>query len=240
MKFQPLTEIESKTYDVLSSFLRKYRELDLAGILPYCYKSHLRKNYSEAEITKAVNSLIKKRYFIRGSSLSRADILQNPVRKRLLKFIQIHPGAYNRQIRRELNIGSNEFNWHTGMLEKFGFIKKVYFTARSYGYFEDKSYMGHELDLFLMQNPKVKAILDYLDTNKAALSQISKDLEMHYSTTQKYLRQLLKRDIIRLTSSLENHHLQYYYLNDDILIKLKKIVNGQVFVDFADPYEVKT
>lgn len=231
MKFEPLTEIEADVYNSLSDFVKRSKDVQLNTLLPHCFRV-FEKKYSEEALTKAVSNLIKKRYFIQGSFLTKQEILQNNVRKNLLQYIQINPGAYNRLIRRELNLGSNEFNWHIGMLERFGFIKKVSFNEKNFGYFENKTFMGHEFDLYLLRNEKTARILKYLELNTTTLSQIAKDLEMHYSTVQKHLEILVKRELVKLKHDSKH---SVYELNDDLLLKLRKIVNGQVFLEFAEP-----
>ncbi len=230
MKFEPLSEIEVNAYKVMQKIMKKVKVLDLNTILPICY-SNLGNKYSEIQITEAVNNLIKKSYFIQGTSLSKDEIASNNARQKILHFIQINPGAYNRLIRRELNLGSNEFNWHVGMLEKFGFIKKIKF-GHSFGYYENKSFMDHEYDLFLLQNQKIKEILKYLKNHQATLSQIAKILEMHYSTVQKHLNILEERKIM-ISDITKNGKHKYYSLNEEILMKLQKIINGQIFIEFA-------
>jgi predicted transcriptional regulator len=230
MKFEPLSEVELQTYKCLKKYLKRYKDLELQSILPYCFKN-LGKRFEKIELTDAVNQLMEKRYIIKGSSLSRDDMLHNPIRKRILHFIQINPGAYNRLIRRELNIGSNEFSWHMGMLEKFGYTKRILFNNRNYGYFENKSFMNHEFDLFLLRNEKISRILKYLENANGNLSQIAKNLDMHYSTVQKHLTAMKKRELVYV--QMKGKH-QYYYLNDDMMLKLRKIVNGGVFIEFAN------
>lgn len=230
MKFQPLTELESQVYSIMQKYLKTHKQFDLKSLLPTCFRL-LGSTYSEVDITKAATSLIEKRYFIEGTTLTRDDIAGNLQRKNILQFIQINPGAYNRQIRRELNLGSNEFNWHMGMLEKFGFIKKVTFDQHSFGYFENKSYMEHEFDLYLLQNEKIKLILDYLEHTPSTLSNLAREINMHYSTVQKHLQVLEERELV--IGKEEGKH-RIYYLNPEMRIKLQKIVNGQIFIDFAE------
>ena len=230
MKFEPLSEIEVNAYKVMQKSMKKLKHFDLNTILPVCYKI-MGNKYSDLEITKAVNSLIQKRYFIQGTSLTRDEISSNRVRQKIMHFIQRNPGAYNRLIRRELNLGSNEFNWHMGMLEKFGFMKKIRYN-RSFGYFENKTFMGHEFDLFLIQNEKIKLIIDFLKNHNATLSQIAKSLDMHYSTVQKHLGILEERGFT-VAELTDNGKHKYFSINDDLLIKLQKIINGQVFIEFA-------
>ena len=117
------------------------------------------------------------------------------------------------------------------MLEKFGFVKKVRFNQRSFGYFEKRSYMDHEYDLYLLQNGKIRKILNILEKDPMRISQITKQLEFHYNTVQKYLHILEKRKLILLT--IIGKHI-YYSRNIDLKIKLKKIINGQVFISFAE------
>ena len=207
-----------------------HKQFELASILPICFKEFEHQSYSQITITEAVNNLIKKRYFLPGTALSIDDIMSNSVRKNILRYIQVNPGSYNRLIRRDLNLGSNEFNWHVGMLEKFKLIKKVLFN-RSYGYFENHSFMDHEYDLFLMQNGKVKKILETLENQSASVSQLAKKMEMHWSTVSKYVQVLVKRQFLSVI--LQPSKKEKYEINQDLKIKLKKIINGAVFIHFA-------
>lgn len=230
MKIEQLSEIEANIYQVLKEYITDFKEFNLKMALPYCFEK-LNHKYSNTEITVSIRSLIQKKYIIQGSSLTKDAILHNQNRKKILDFIQINPGSYNRLIRRELFLGSNEFNWHIGMLEKFGFVKKVRFNQRSFGYFEKRSYMDHEYDLYLLQNEKISKILNILEKEPLKISQITKKLEFHYNTVQKYLNILKKRNLILFT---ENEKHFYYSRNMDLKIKLKKIINGQVFISFAE------
>lgn len=226
-----LTVIEQEIYDVIANkYLKMHKELNFEVILPFILKSL--KKYSQSDISTAISSLMDKQYLIKGSSLSRDDIVHNGVRKQILQFIRVNPGCYNRLIRRRLNIGSNEFNWHIGMLEKFGLIKKLEFE-RSWGYFENRSYMDHEFDLYLLQNEKASKIITFLQNQKANLSQIAKSLDMHYSTVQKYLEVLFQRKLIKIVENVSRTHINYE-INAELLLKLRKIVNGAVFVEFAE------
>ena len=229
MKIEQLSELEANIYQVLKEYLREFNEFNLKMALPYCFEK-LNYKYSDIAITVSVKSLIQKKYIIQGSSLSKEDILHNQNRKKILDFIQKNPGSYNRLIRRELSLGSNEFNWHIGMLEKFGFVKKVRFHQRSFGYFEKRNYMDHEYDLYLLQNGKIEKILKILEKDQYTVSQITKILEFHYNTVQKYIQILEKRNLIFLR--INGKHI-YYSANTDLLIKLKKIINGQIFVEYA-------
>jgi len=230
VKIEQLSEIEANVYKTLKEYIRDFNEFNLKMALPYCFEK-LNYKYTDSAITISIKSLIQKKYIIQGSSLTKEDILHNQNRKKILDFIQVNPGSYNRLIRRELSLGSNEFNWHIGMLEKFGFVKKVRFHQRSYGYFEKKSYMDHEYDLYLLQNEKISQILKILEKEQLKISQIAKKLEFHHNTVQKYLQILENRKLIFLTI---NGKYIYYTVNSDLLIKLKKIINGAIFVEFAE------
>ena len=229
MKFEPLNEFELKLYYFLQKFLKMHKTFDLQTILPICF-TEFQRSHSQLEITEAVNNLLKKRYFLPGTALSKDDIMNNQVRKRILRYIQVNPGAYNRLIRRDLNIGSNEFNWHVGMLEKFQLIKKMRFN-RNYGYFENHSFMDHEYDLFLKQNGKVKKILESLEKQPATVSQLAKKLDLHWSTASKYIKVLVDRAFILV--SLQPKNKEMYEINQTLQIKLKKIINGQMFIQYA-------
>ena len=230
VKIEQLSEIEANVYKILKDYIRNFNEFNLKMALPYCFEK-LNYKYSDSEITVSVKSLIQKKYIIQGSSLTKEDILHNQNRKKILDFIQVNPGSYNRLIRRELFLGSNEFNWHIGMLEKFDFVKKVRFHQRSYGYFEKRSYMDHEYDLYLLQNEKIHQILNLLEKGPLKISQITKRLEFHHNTVQKYLQILENRKLIFLR--IIGKHIDYT-VNSNLIIKLKKIINGAIFVEFAE------
>lgn len=230
MQFEELTPLEEKVYHVLQEELNKNQQFSIKSSLPILFSNFDRK-YSQKELSAALTGLMKKKYLIKGSSLSRDDILSNSTREEIYKYIQVNPGAYNRLIRRELNLGSNEFNWHMGMLLKFGFIKQLEFKGRL-GFFENRSFMDHEYDLFLLQNDKVKGILDYLETEQGTISQIAAHIDMHYSTVRKYVKELNQRKIV-LEKKNSSKKITQYKINDDLLIKIRKIINGQIFVEFA-------
>jgi predicted transcriptional regulator len=227
---ESMSPMESEVYDIISKqYLKKHRDMSLETIYPFCFRI-LGTKYSQNELSSAVKNLISKHYFIKGSSLSRDDILKNSVRSEILQFIRVNPGCYNRLIRRRLSIGSNEFNWHLGLLEKFGLIKSMRFD-RNIGYYENKNYLGHEYDLFLLQNDKVLKIIALLQNSKRTLSQIAKDLDIHYSTVQKYLEILTNREILN-KKDIEKRIV--YEVNEELLIRIRKVVNGAVFIDYAD------
>lgn len=214
----------------MREYLKKYKDLKLDRLVPYCMMvlgSHL----SEERILQTIQDLLDKRYFIDESTLCHSDVLTNPVRKQIYEYIQVNPGSYNRIIRRALQIGSNEFNWHVKMLEKFGFVKRVSFP-RGFGYFENRSYMGHELDLYIIQNEKTAKILHYIEQHpRSLLSGLSRDLNMHYSTIQKHVDLLVERTI--LTKTVEGNH-QLYSINQETCLRLRKIINGAVFIEFGE------
>ncbi len=230
MRLESLTPIEEEVYHILQDEMKKNQQFSVKAALPILFKE-IGKKYPQKDISIALTSLMKKKYIIRGSSLSRDDILTNSTRKEIFKFIQVNPGAYNRLIRRELNLGSNEFNWHIGMLLKFEYIKKMEFSAR-FGFYENRSFMDHEYDLFLLQNDKVKGILEQLEKGDGTVSQIASNIDMHYSTVRKYMIELARRKIVN-EKPIANKKISQYTVNDELLIKIRKIINGQIFVEFA-------
>lgn len=231
MKPTELSNVENAVYAITKELLKSHKQLNIKEILPECI-SELNSTYSEEDIKAALTSLTKKKYIIPGTSLTREDVLQNPVRRRILSFIRKNPGAYNRKIRRECSLGSNEFKWHLGMLTKFGYIKKskFHYSERSFGYFENRDYMGHETDLYLLQNEKASVILKYLERNPSTISSIARELELHYSTVQKYIQIMEEREMIL---EIEREGQTFYAVNHTLQIRLQKIINGQAFIDFA-------
>ncbi len=228
-----LSSLEREIYELLKIYIDYYQNLNLGEIVPFCNQK-MEKDLKRDTLEKTISSVIEKRYILEDKELIRSDILENEMRKELYQFIQKHPGSYNRLIRDKLDLHSNEFEWHTSMLEKFGFIKKVRLNKRQWGFFINKSYMEHEYDLFLLQKKKVQKIIDFVQNEEqTGVSQISNQLGMHYSTVKKYLDKLEERELV---FRVKKHGTRgyNYHINIDLLMKLRKIINGQVFLDFAE------
>ncbi len=238
----PLTAVEREIYDCFRKFMRRTKNITFDTVVARC-RAELEKTLSDQEITRGVQSLLERRYIIKGTTLCRDDVLENAVRKKMLKFIQVNPGAYNRLIRRELHIGSNEFTWHIGILEKFGLVKKILFHNRHYAYFEDREFMGHEYDMYLLKNSKIERLLGSIKKLPKTTSQIATELGIHYSTIQRYLRLLYGRNLVTHPEDWpgqggkkEKSRRSHYVTNGEMLIKIRKIVNSGVFIDFGELY----
>ena len=70
-----------------------------------------------------IKSLIKKRVIIPGTKLMQKDIIDNPTRNEIYKYITQNPGRNINKIMKMHNLGSNLALWHLSVLEKFQFIR---------------------------------------------------------------------------------------------------------------------
>src|SRR6056297_3242866 len=138
-----LTKLEEQIYEIVKDHLSETRTINIGDLVPTCFR-HFDGAYTKEQIESAMRCLFEKRFFLGVSSLLSADVFENEVRREIFRFVQRNPGAYNRMIRDELGLHSNEFDWHSGMLERFGFLKKIRLNKPQWCYFENRSFMDHE------------------------------------------------------------------------------------------------
>lgn len=220
--YKTLTPFENEIYSLLREYIKKTKNFNLEEINEYIHFK-LGKNMSQECLKSTVLKFFQEKYFSMGSTLTQDEVNSNVNRREILQFIKINPGAYNRLIRRKLKMGSNEFNWHIQILVKFKLVKVITF-GRYAGFFENRSYAGYEYDLFVMQNDKSAKIIDYLLKNPDSNhTKIGKEIHVHYRTLQKHLMELIIQELVIIN---KYHSPLTYRINEDLVQKIRKIVNG--------------
>ena len=197
---------------------------EIADFLDYRLRNN--SNINRTKIENILKHLIRKKYIIPGTKLTKDDILEVPLRAEIFKYIINNPGTNINEIMNNLNIGSNQILWHLKFLEKFQFIRfiKVGNQKVSFNFEMDKKY---DIMYFYLRNKNIRKIIKLLENEKKGLNstKISKILNMHYYTTMKYLEILNNLKLISMVGEINDnifYHLNYnnYY---DILRTLDMV-----------------
>ncbi|MFX0059264.1 MAG: hypothetical protein ACFE85_08990 [Candidatus Hodarchaeota archaeon] len=209
-----LQEQEELVLDIIEEYLNKNREFKIDEIIPYIQtrfrRSSLNLNYKGIETI--LKSLIKKNYILEGSKLVRSQILDNVKRRKVYEFVLKYPGTYFNHIVRELKLSNHVVVWHLNILLKFKFIQKEVIGKHEIYFDANKDFKDFELYYFTSKE-KSQKIIKYLKQNNIGITktQLSEELHMHISTTDKYLKDLEKFNVI-VKEKTSNKVL--YFLND--------------------------
>ncbi len=212
-----LTENQRKIYEIARNYLQKKPNFTINDLLSVCSKESW---LSDEEILKILNRFIKKKVIVPGSRLTRETVLKNETRNNLYQFISENPGYNITRILTHFKVGPYTGRWHLEILKKFGFIKEVKFSIYKIFYHinfpKDK-----EILVFLIRNKNSFHIYLSLINNTLNPTQLSKILNLHYTTIQFHLKKMLQSKLVieidYNTFSVNTDFLsflgQYYDLN---------------------------
>ena len=216
---------EIEVYNLVKEYLKKrpfFSILDITGFLNYYLRKN--ENINRDKIEKILKTLIEKNLIIPGAKLVKENILENPRRKEIYKYICDNPGCNINDIMNILQIGSNQVLWHLKFLTKFQFIREVDFDNQKTFY---KFQLNEQYDelFYYLKNERVKKILELLKSSNEGINptKISKLLNMHYYTLKKYLNVLSSLNLILLDydeNSYNLNHEAYYKILGDLKNKL--------------------
>jgi len=178
---------------VAEKLKKKDTFFDMKTLSELCYKELPN---PRPEIEQGIRELYSMKYIVKGTRLSRDDILANETRNKIYQFVQENPGTHEREVRNALNLGAYMAFRHLKFLEKFGFLrtkryknKKTFFPSDF-----DESYEKNAL-IFKDKTNSIlyECIQEY---GRIQLNQLSKLLQMPYTTIQSRLKQMLDENII--------------------------------------------
>ncbi|MBN1799944.1 MAG: right-handed parallel beta-helix repeat-containing protein [Candidatus Lokiarchaeota archaeon] len=208
---------EDYALELIQEYVEKHKHFD-----PITIVSYLNSRFSKASINvnvngikKVIRSLIKKNLIIEGSILTKDDILNNNNRKKIYKCVKDNPGIHFNKIIKKTKIARMVVRWHVNMLNKFQFVRLEQ-IGNQHAYFDNETkHQDTELMHFISRE-KSKNIIEYLKKNDEGclLTELSKELGMHYNTIKKYVKKLEELDII------SSKQKKYYYLNEKILAEI--------------------
>ncbi|MBD3185207.1 hypothetical protein GF325_00150 [Candidatus Bathyarchaeota archaeon] len=151
-------------------------------------------------INSSIYNLIKKKYIVEGSKLTRQDILSNELRGKIYSYVQGNPGCRVRDIRREMSIDNAESHWHLKMLEKFGFLRNKRF-GKYLCYFDASFPEDHdEILCILRHNTTYNVFYDIFLTPNSTEGEIAQRLGIHPSTVKYHVDKLTKTALVHQSS----------------------------------------
>jgi len=109
-----LSENERLVLKVVKEFLNKNRIFEIAKILPFINSRFKMSstNINNEGIKDILKSLVRKRYLMEGSKLTRETILNNIVRNAIFEYITVNPGIYFSRILKYLTLNNYTLVWH--------------------------------------------------------------------------------------------------------------------------------
>jgi len=212
---------EAEVYNLVKEYLKKrpfFSILDITGFLNY----YLRKNetINRDKIEKILKILLEKNLIIPGAKLVKENILENPRRKEIYKYVCDNPSCNINDIMNILQIGSNQVLWHLKFLTKFQFIRRVEFdNQKTFFKFQLNEY--YDKLFYYLRNESIIKILKLLKSSNEGINptKISKLLKMHYYTLKKYLNVLSRLNLILLDYDENSYNLNrevYYKILGDL------------------------
>ena len=199
---ESLEEHEEIVFETIQDYLNKKRVFYMDKLIPYLSLKlgRSKTNISNEGIQKILISLVKKNMIIEGTTLTKNDVLMNSTRKKIYDYLKENPGKYINRIAKELEIGNKVVFWHLNILEKFNFIKKI-IVDNHVIYFDSNINLRDSNKLYLISKEKCKRIINYLKINNFGItkSHLSRDLNIHRNTIEKYVNSLEEFNIITKT-----------------------------------------
>lgn len=190
---------EELVLNVIIEYLDDNKAFRLNDILPFISSrfAATSKNINMDGIKKILNSLIKKKVVVEGSKLTRDSVLDNQNRFELYSFIKRNPGLYFNSIIERTHVSKYVVYTHLQVLMKFGLIKSEKIDNNVI-YFDSSLPLEVVMPIHFASKKKTKKIMSYLKENNIGVTktQISNDLGIHLTTTEKYLEILVKYDYI--------------------------------------------
>ncbi len=192
------------------------------------------KNYQKESIFLAIKSLEQKRWIITGQRSTKQEILNNPIKKKILAFVEKYPGIHARdtKIVSQLNMTRNPFIKHMVSLEAFNLIRsnKIgstlnYFPIDLPDVFDDLTVQFH--------NPIVVDIIKlFLKDQRMTLMSMAQQLGVFHRAIQYHIKLLLKNNVLLNVTSEEiekkynekvDTRRRYYRINQDLLLRYNRL-----------------
>jgi predicted transcriptional regulator len=202
------------------------------------------KGYKKETIFLAIKSLEQKKWIITGQRSTKEEILNNPIKKKILAFIEKYPGIHARdsKIVSQLNMTRNPVIKHMVSLEAFNLVRssKVGSTLNYFPFdlpdvFDDLAVQFH--------NPIVVDIIKlFLEDEHMTLMEMAKRLGVYHRAVQYHIKLLLKNNVLLSVSSAEieaasaekkvDTRRKYYRINQDLLLRYNRLFRVPPFSEW--------
>lgn len=168
-----------------------------------------------------IKSLIKNRVIIPGTKLMKKDIIDNPTRNEIYKYIKQNPGRNINEIMKTHNLGSNLALWHLSALEKFQFVRSRKIRNRCVFFKFDSDPKFDQLHYY-MANDIVQSIIKLMKNERPLkITEIADGLKKNHNTIKKYLEVLTDLKLVEIEKEKSRN---LYKLNKERYLKAVKLV----------------
>ena len=213
---------EQVVVGVVREYLSKKPFFSMKDIIEFV-NNRVKKNpdINRNRIEIIIKSLIKKRVIIAGTKLMKKDIIKNPTRNDIYKYIQQNPGRNINEIMKAQNLGSNLALWHLSALEKFQFVRSKKIRNRCIFFKFDLDPKSDELYYYL-GNEIVQSIIKLMKNERALkITEIADGLKKNHNTIKKYLETLAKLKLVEIEKEKSRN---LYKLNMERYLKAVKLM----------------
>ncbi|MFX1339292.1 MAG: hypothetical protein ACFFDK_11840 [Promethearchaeota archaeon] len=166
-------------------------------------------------------SFIKNRIIIPGTKLMKKDIVNNPTRNEIYKYIKQNPAKNINEIMKVHNLGSNLALWHLSALEKFQFIRSKKIRNQCV-FFKFESDPKFDHLYYYMANDIVQSIINLMKNDRPLkITEIADGLKKNHNTIKKYLEILTNLKLVEIEKEKSR---DLYKLNNERYLKAVKLV----------------
>ncbi|MFX1392851.1 MAG: hypothetical protein ACFFAH_04670 [Promethearchaeota archaeon] len=217
--------LESVVLGIVREYLSKKPFFSMKDIVLFVNnRTRHNPDINKNRIEIIIKSLIKKRVIISGNKLMKKDIIENPTRNEIYKYIKQNPGKNINEIMKKHKLGSNLALWHLSALEKFQFIRSKKIRNQCI-FFKFDSNPEYDEMYFYMRNEIVQTIIKFMkDENRALkITEIADGLKKNHNTIKKYLETLIRLKLVE--SEKENEKSRNLYkLNQERYLNIVELV----------------
>ena len=213
---------EKVVLEIVREYLARKPFFSMKDIVEFInYRVKYNPDINKNKIELIIKSLIKKRVIIPGTKLMKKDIINNPTRNEIFKYIQQNPGRNINEIMKAHNLGSNLALWHLSALEKFQFIRSKKIRNRCI-FFKFDSDPNFDNLHYYMANEIAQSIITLLKNEKILkITEIADELKKNHNTIKRYLEALIKLKLVEIEKEKSRN---LYKLNEQSYIKAVKLV----------------
>ena len=199
-----LNVLHKAIIQIAQNLRKKNRTFDVQALFEKCCKELPN---PEPEIDRAIRELYQMNYLVPGKILFKQEILENDKRKKLYEYILNYPGAHEREVRKQFNLGAYESKIHLAYLIRYGFLRKKEYKNKTV-YFPIDFAEVKEKEFLLLRNETTKIIYERIKAvQKIRLSELADSTNIPYTTIQFQLKDLLEEGLI---NKIEEDHITFY------------------------------
>lgn len=196
------TALEGQVLNAIQNLLKKHTIFQIDDTFIATCSRTLK--VSEMKVSEALYVLVKQKFIMPGSALTRAQILENPSRALIYQTIQNHPGIHIRELCQTLEKSVAVILAHLKVLENFAFIRRKRYTSPKFILFFLHDFPETYDDYFILwKNENSQHIMELLVDQESTLTELASKLAVHHSTVQYHLDRLENFGLIVRTPGIQ-------------------------------------